>query len=435
MAEFSIIFKYFCYFINYLSILFAIFINLSYDINPFNHTVTLPLHVAVTHALCLVFQHCHNHNSLRCTSHYAAYSQAANYTPPSQQQQVTTANCRIASSVYIRDKAVSASRWVSIFLDNLPKSTGALMSKYIQSTQQQTNFSHAPAHLSESSQQTIAEGQRALTLAGCALLVVVGYVFYRRQQRTIQLLIKQKAELASHIRHLELIDDKKISLFSLISHDLRLPVIRLKQQLHTLRQASPATAPISQQIQESEEQVDQLARMLTNLLDWSVVQTKKLPTNPKPVNLAGITAEVVADASTELKRKEIRLINQISESTWIIADRYQLLCVIRNLISNAIKFTSPHGYIRLYTKTTDEGVYTSLTVQDTGIGMNAEQLMRLLSDPVIRSGTEGEPGTGLGLQLCRELLGGTSDALQIVSRPGKGTSVTIRLIVSEKPVC
>lgn len=276
--------------------------------------------------------------------------------------------------------------------------------------------------------------QQTLVLASCALLLgVVGYIVYTRQQRAIRLLTQQNAEITRHVQQLELIDQKKVSLFSLISHDLRLPVIRLKQQLHTLGQASPATAPISQQIRESEDQVDQLTRMLTNLLDWSVVQMKGLPTNPKPVDVSVLTAEVIADVSAQLKYKDIRLINQVGESTWIIADRYQLLCVIRNLVSNAIKFTPPQGYVRLYTKPTGE-TYTSLTVQDTGIGMSADQVACALSAPVIRSGTQGEPGTGLGLLLCRDLLDDDPNAIQLSSQPGKGTSVIVRLVRADKPV-
>jgi signal transduction histidine kinase len=329
------------------------------------------------------------------------------------------------------------SQWAHTLIDKLIQRTGELISKYTEPAKQKFALSHGPAPVRESTQLTeltVARQQWVPVLTGCTLLLGIGYIVYKRQQRAIQLLMQQKAEITKQVQHLELIDQKKVNLFSLISHDLRVPVTRLKQQLYTLKLTIPDTAPVCQQIRESEEQVDQLAQMLTNLLDWSVVQMKGLPTNPKPVDLSAITAEVIADVSAQLKHKEIRLINQVGESTWIVADRYRLLCVIRNLVSNAIKFTPPHGYIRLYTKLTEEA-YTVLTVQDTGIGMNADQVACVLSAPVIRSGTQGEPGTGLGLLLCRELLGNNPNVLQLISQPEQGTSVIVRLTTADKPVC
>lgn len=403
--------------------------------NTINSRLLVPLYTASTNTIFPTFNWYFLHTISCKADLYSTCCRPANRAPFSQK--ATVGNRQLTSSVHVRIKPVFGNQYSSISTTPLGQLAGGLTDEYVQPTKQEVNFLHGPTQLGKSTQQAdavVAEQQRALMLTGYALLFGVGYIVYARQQRTIRLLIQQKAEIARQLQHLELIDQKKISLFSLISHDLRLPLVRLKQQLYMLRQANSATAPISQQIQESEEQVDQLARMLTNLLDWSVVQMKGLPTNPKPVDLSVITAEVIADVSAQLKHKEIRLINQVSESTWIIADRYQLLCVIRNLVSNAIKFTPPQGYVRLYTKPAGEA-YTSLTVQDTGIGMSADQVARALSAPVIRSGTQGEPGTGLGLLLCRELLGDDPDVLQLTSQPGKGTSVVVRLITADKPVC
>ncbi len=366
------------------------------------------------------------------TDLYTAHYHPANRTPDSQK--VVPRNRQPIGNLFTPIGSVSSDHGAQLLVVDLAQLTGK-SDTYTQWLPQQANCLPGSPQLNQSIQLTdlLATSQQQLfILTGCAVLLGIGYVVYTRQQRTIRLLTRQKAETVKQVQHLERINQQKVNLFSLISHDLRLPVVRLKQQLNTLKQASPATAPINQQIREAEEQVDQLARMLTNLLDWSVVQMKGLPTNPVQVDVSVLTAEVIADVSTQLKHKNIRLINQVSASTWIIADRYQLLCVVRNLVSNAIKFTPPHGYVRLYTKTAGESCIW-LTVRDTGIGMSADEVACVLSAPVIRSGTQGEPGTGLGLLLCRELLGDDADALQLTSQPGKGTSVSVRLVTADKP--
>lgn len=277
--------------------------------------------------------------------------------------------------------------------------------------------------------------EQLYVLALCGLILVAGisFVVYRRQQKTIRQLVQQKLSVVDKVQRLERLNQTKDMLFMLISHDLRSPVIRLKQQLHALTADREPPESIWEKISQLEEQVNQLATMITNLLDWSVVQQNGLPTTTQAVDLAVIVAEALADVSGQLSHKQIKLIDQVSESTWVVADRYQLVCILRNLIGNAIKFTPSNGYIRLFTKATAEA-RLALTIKDTGIGMDADQVSRLLSDPVIRPGTAGERGIGLGLQLCREFLGSDPDALQVLSRPGKGTSVIIRLRTSARPL-
>lgn len=211
---------------------------------------------------------------------------------------------------------------------------------------------------------------------------------------------------------------------------MRSPVARLKRRLNLLRLTN-LSDETQQAISQLESQTDQLLGLLTNLLEWSYIQLKGLRAHPKPVDLSEIIDNILAQTSEPIDQKRISILNQISESTWILADKPQLEAVIRNLVSNSIKFTPTNGCIRLSTKQIDEGVM--LIIHDTGIGMSAEQIEKLFSAPEVRTGTSGEPGTGLGLRICREMLGSDPDALRIVSSPGKGTRVSIRLPINSKP--
>lgn len=112
--------------------------------------------------------------------------------------------------------------------------------------------------------------------------------------------------------------------------------------------------------------------------------------------------------------------------TVYISEANQLRAIIRNLISNAIKFTPKRGYIRLSAMADDKEVV--LQIRDTGIGMSNDQLTTLFEEPQVRRGTQGESGTGLGLRLSRELVQNHSGHLTVQSKEGKGTTVSVHLI-------
>lgn len=268
-----------------------------------------------------------------------------------------------------------------------------------------------------------------ITILLLSLVLAVAYWSFRSQRKAQRLLQFQKDEIGRQAEQLAELNRTKDQLFSLISHDLRSPVARLKQGFYQLSHSHPADAPRHQPIDQLENQVDHILALLTNLLDWSHSQLKGFKSNLQPINLTDTVAELISELSDQVQRKGIGVLNQLPASLMVQADTHQLHSVLRNVLNNAVKFTPVDGFVRLYAIIETEQV--TLRIQDTGIGMSENELARLLTDPLVRVGTENEPGTGLGLRLCRDLLARQNGSLHITSQPHKGTTVAITLVKAQ----
>lgn len=285
---------------------------------------------------------------------------------------------------------------------------------------------------------SLTRQQRLLYLISAlllSLLLSMGYISYRKQERTGILLVQQKDELAQRAGQLTELNKTKDKLFSLISHDLRAPVSRLKYSLLDLQNANQSTPDLQLSLAQLDSQVDHIMALLTNLLDWSFLQMRGFQANMQPVDLFDVIDDTIGQMEMHLQQKKICLINHVTRQTLVQADKHYLACIVRNTLSNAIKFTPDEGYIRLHV-VREEGK-TQLIIQDTGIGMSANQLDRLMTDPQIRTGTRGEPSTGLGMRLCTELITHLSGTLHITSQPNEGATVQVNLqtVNSPQPVC
>ena len=165
----------------------------------------------------------------------------------------------------------------------------------------------------------------------------------------------------------------------------------------------------------------QTLRLLENLLEWANSQSGKISFNPVPINFIEILDEELKMAKDMATAKNINLIKTFSEEITIIADRNMVKTILRNLISNAIKFTPRYGKIEV-----KAGIIRNqpeISVRDSGIGMTKEimkQLFRIDADISTR-GTEDEKGTGLGLFLCKEFVEKHGGKIWVESESGKGS--------------
>ncbi len=163
-------------------------------------------------------------------------------------------------------------------------------------------------------------------------------------------------------------------------------------------------------------------KLLDNLLIWALSQQGKIDFNPERINL-----HLLADETSDLlmqstKNKSIKLLNQIPESIFIDADKDMLSTIIRNLISNAVKFTSRGGEITI--KAENKQQFTEITVKDNGIGISKKTQSKLfdISENTSTEGTDNEEGTGLGLILCKEFTEKHGGKIWVESEIGKGSS-------------
>ena len=181
--------------------------------------------------------------------------------------------------------------------------------------------------------------------------------------------------------------------------------------------------------------------LLYNLLNWAQAQTGQMPYQPTPFDLAAeLRKSDVSLLRNMAERKDISFIVAIPDEAIVTGDANMLLTVVRNLLTNAIKFTAPGGTVTLDVSPCRNGkscVSTDyiVSVSDTGVGMSGEQIRNLFSidRQHSRRGTTGETGAGLGLIVCRELLGKHGSELHIKSEVGKGSHFWFELKNEKDP--
>jgi PAS domain S-box-containing protein len=167
--------------------------------------------------------------------------------------------------------------------------------------------------------------------------------------------------------------------------------------------------------------VDRTLKLLENLLTWARAQQGKIPFVPKSILLNKIVDSQIEDLRCIADRKNIRLFSNFHQKITIIADENMIKTILRNLISNAIKFTDKNGTVGISAEVKNGNVETS--VLDDGMGMTSEEINNLFKMETSFStpGTENERGSGLGLLLCMEFVKKHNGKIWVDSEPGKGS--------------
>ncbi|MCE1197519.1 MAG: ATP-binding protein [Marinilabiliales bacterium] len=237
-----------------------------------------------------------------------------------------------------------------------------------------------------------------------------------------ELILKQNRELTE-------LNETKNRLFSIISHDLRNPIGNMMSFLELTREFI--------QDGEQEKVVELLAvaensskasyELLENLLNWARSQLSSVAFQPVDFDLHQVIREISDLYQSALTQKEITLLREIPEGTWVHADLDMIRTVLRNLTSNAIKFTPEQGHIAIQSVEEEEEV--RVLIRDTGVGIETARLEKLFSFTSNKStyGTSGEKGTGLGLVLTHEFLAKHGSRLTVESQPGAGSCFSFQL--------
>ncbi|WP_339736318.1 tetratricopeptide repeat-containing sensor histidine kinase [uncultured Sunxiuqinia sp.] len=232
-------------------------------------------------------------------------------------------------------------------------------------------------------------------------------------------------------QYLTELNEQKDRMFTLISHDLRGPIGSVKSIFDLIKQENiqdPKELRVI--IDESSDIVDNSYNLLENLLNWVRSQTGRLKVNPEPISIAEVVDQTLKLFAVPIRNKKLQIITQIREEHIVFADREMIKSVVRNLISNATKFTFPEGEIKISTEQSAKRV--QLIVKDSGTGMNPETISQILDNKntISQSGTENEKGTGIGLRLCLDFIERNMGRLEIKSKPGKGASFRVSLPVA-----
>lgn len=276
-------------------------------------------------------------------------------------------------------------------------------------------------------QQNIIFVAMIIIIVLLAFLVFLYYRNYKRKQTLNLIITERKEEVEAQRDQLEAMNETKEKFLSIVSHDLLGPVNSFKG-LSTIMKASidaNDTKDLQYIHKLFDNSVNNLSTLLTNLLDWSITQQGAIPYNPERITLFHVVNELLDLFSNMARVKGINLSSAIDDDVIIWADINSVKTILRNLVSNAIKFTNVNGEVTISAIIKEN--MTGIIVRDTGIGMSKEKIDNLLTfDNYNRSaGTKGERGIGLGLQLVKEFSEINKGSLTIESEVRKGTAIAV----------
>ena len=259
-----------------------------------------------------------------------------------------------------------------------------------------------------------------LLVAAGIILLLITYFFFRLRQN--------KREMEEKNQLLEQLNATKDKFFGIIAHDIRSPIIALSgvgEQLEYYlgKQKFDKLQQLGNRVEKTTQRLNAL---LDNLLNWALLQQGVIPYHPQPIDLQKIAATTAEMFAFQANHKNIELKIDLPENLEVLADERALSTILRNLISNALKFTRVNGTVSISSEQHHDRIF--IQISDSGTGISAEKMKKLFSiGKKTDSGTRGERGTGLGLILVKELAEMNQGAITVESEIDKGSKFTVDL--------
>jgi len=235
---------------------------------------------------------------------------------------------------------------------------------------------------------------------------------------------KAEVQLQEYSEQLKELVATKDKFFSIIAHDLKSPFNSILGLSEIIKNDAKHLdiATIEQYAGIIHSTSNNTFRLLENLLDWARIQQSQMPFQPDSIILKTIANEVIELSIEKANSKMIAIINYIPDNIVITADKNMIRTILRNLISNALKFTSANGKVGINALYTENAV--EISVEDTGTGIKKEDIEKIfkIGSSFSKRGTENEKGTGLGLLLCKEFVEKHGGKIWVESEEGKGST-------------
>jgi two-component system, sensor histidine kinase and response regulator len=269
-------------------------------------------------------------------------------------------------------------------------------------------------------QQQNQQQQQIAGLVVAFLIIVIGVVGFSlfRENRNSKLLQAQKTEIEGQAAQLTKLNGIKDQLFSIVSHDLRGPVMNLRQGIDQLETTSPATLPDA--LPRFRQSVNALANLTDNMLCWALSQMDGLRTRPQPFALTEIVQEVLALYQETIHQKNLHVVfGPETDTPLILADENHAEIALRNIIQNAIKFSPNNGSLVFGIEPEDK--FVTLLITDNGPGFDWQPGHASSGQTTTRA---SQNSTGLGLTVVEDLMQRNGGSLQI-SRRADGVSGTV----------
>jgi len=277
---------------------------------------------------------------------------------------------------------------------------------------------------------TIDAKRKALLSGACDFLAKPFDLIELQARVNTHLLIRFKNEqINNYAAQLERLIATKDKFFSIIAHDLRNPFVGIQNYIKIIKQFKNYNpTEVDAQFETIGSTAQHGYELLENLLRWARSQTDTIDINIEKLSLADEVNSCFDLIKTQADTKKITLSAIVDDTIFIESDIDMLKTILRNLLTNAIKYTSEGGIVAVKAQTMPD--YVEIAISDSGIGIEAEDidhLFRVDKNLKSREGTNSEKGSGLGLILCKEFADRLGGTIQVESEVGKGTTFTLRL--------
>ncbi len=257
----------------------------------------------------------------------------------------------------------------------------------------------------------------------CYFFICVCVYFNKSIFRQFQaLLIKRNEQLSQQTVDLQEINRYKDQLFAVISHDLRSPLYHLQSTIRRLNEGNLTVDQAKQVINEIDFKTKDVSLLLSNLLNWANLQLSGYKSVVVEIPIREVVEEAILFQKEEINAKQMQVLNKVPARTLGWGDENHLQLILRNLLSNAVKFSFPA--CRIIIEAEEKSDKTVISIQDTGIGLRAQELEMVLTGASRSTtlGTNGERGNGMGLWISQEFVRKNGGELWATSLEGKGST-------------
>ena len=268
---------------------------------------------------------------------------------------------------------------------------------------------------------------RIIVVFAIILIFTLFFLSRVRQLKNQKILLEKT--VATKTAELNELNASKDKFFSIIAHDLKNPfntIIGFSEMMKESVKLNDSATFYEYSVMINTAAVQTL-RLLENLLEWANSQRGNLSFTPVPINLSELIKDEFIMVDEMAIGKNIELKNYVNDSLTIIADKNMIRTILRNLITNGVKFTHRNGQVQVNAVTYKNHV--EIAVSDNGLGMTKETMAKLfrIDANLSTHGTDNEKGTGLGLFLCKEFVEKQGGQIWVESEEGKGSTFKFRL--------
>lgn len=241
-----------------------------------------------------------------------------------------------------------------------------------------------------------------------------------------QVIADKARMLKTQKKELTELNSLKNRLFSVISHDLKSPMYAMRTLFQNMYTYNLPAEEIKMMVPDVVNDLNYTISLMENLLQWSKSQMQENAVRAQELDLKKMIDEVMKLLRLQAEAKQVRMESTVEGPVHVYADKDMINLVLRNLVSNAIKFTPPNGHINIGVN--QLSYFAEIYIQDTGLGISEEALAKISESNFFTTrGTASESGTGLGLMLCKEFLAKNGGQMHIESRLGHGSIFSFTL--------